>query len=135
VIGFAGSEYTANSQKLSWTIGEVIINSHTANEVTLNQGFHQSAMVITSIETNIDFTIEVSAFPNPRVNKLTVTHTDAESERLTYTVYSIKGNCKATGVLSSTTTEIDFSSFSVGIYILQITDYKGNVNRLKIVKQ
>ena len=72
----------------------------------------------------------ISLFPNPVVNEITITGAvDA-----TVKVYNINGHTMLTKTISNATESLDVSSFSAGIYIVEIqTD--NNISSRKIIKQ
>lgn len=134
VVATAGNEFTASNQTLSWTMGEVVIETFTVENAAINQGFHQSVIIITNIDTEIHFPIEIEVYPNPTSSTLTVSYSAEVAERVTYMVYNLSGNCMTAGVILNSKTELDFSSYAPGVYILRLIDSKGKVNSLRIVK-
>ncbi len=56
VYSSAGGFYSGNNIMLSWTTGEVIIDTYTSNIYALTQGFHQPSEVTSIVETDdVDF--------------------------------------------------------------------------------
>lgn len=135
VLATAGDYHTADNQSLFWTLGEVVIDNYTAGSTTLTQGFHQSSVVIASIDTTIDFPIEITVYPNPTSSKLIVLYAGEFAGGLTYRIYSLIGNILAVGVLQNAKSEIDFSTYAPGVYVLRLLDSYDKVNNIKIIKQ
>ncbi|WP_139956475.1 galactose-binding domain-containing protein [Flavicella sediminum] len=76
--------------------------------------------------------VNVSAYPNPVVDKLTVETPDVEFDR--FTLFTINGQIILKGDLHSTSNEIDMSTFSKGIYVLKLEGAK-YAKTFKVVKE
>ena len=49
VVSTAGDQHQSNNASISWTLGEVATESYTNGNATLNQGFQQGNLFISSI--------------------------------------------------------------------------------------
>ncbi len=65
--------------------------------------------------------LSVNLYPNPAVNILKISGNHITNA--SYTIYSLLGYSKSTGILHSNSSEIDISFLANGIYIFQITDF------------
>ena len=50
VIASSGDHFTGTDAQLSWTIGELVIDTYTNGSTQLTQGFHQTNLIITNVE-------------------------------------------------------------------------------------
>lgn len=64
VTASAGGHFTGANAQLSWTIGEVVIETFETETNQLTQGFHQTNMLITAVE-DLAKDFQVKIFPNP----------------------------------------------------------------------
>lgn len=76
--------------------------------------------------------LEVSISPNPFTNILQIDLGNNNSP--TYSIYNLSGQMVLSGKLSSGENNINVAALSLGIYILELTDYTGANSRNKIVK-
>ncbi len=80
----------------------------------------------------------LNVYPNPVQSQLNVTVENAISKNFTVNLYTVQGKQVTNNSNKTTTTgsiHIDASTLSSGIYIVELTDEKGNVLKEKFVKQ
>ncbi len=112
LIGTAGSV----QNNVSWSIGELINETATANNITIIQGFNQQAAgVISAIDKVINHSF--SYYPNPVVDKLRLTLENInfytwKLTDLTGRILKQKSSCMEM--------EIDMSAMARGQYVLTI---------------
>lgn len=128
VVGSAGGDSQSDVHSVSWTIGEVVTETFTSDGYLLSQGFHQGNLFVSRVNDNYPFEIELKAYPNPVVDKLTVETDELDPE---YRIVDTNGRIVANGKIHSEMKHIDFSGFPNGIYFLQVGEYRTH----KIVKQ
>lgn len=65
-VAAAAGDFCENSSgSLSWTLGEVAIETLVGANLILTQGFQQSKLTVTTIDDMQLLGIELSVFPNP----------------------------------------------------------------------
>ncbi|SEW40633.1 Por secretion system C-terminal sorting domain-containing protein [Chitinophaga sp. YR573] len=82
-------------------------------------------------------TVSLQVYPNPATTTLHVRLTLAETSRIIINIYTSTGTMRGTydlGTVSTVSKDIDVSSFSSGIYIMQISDGKTMNLSSKFVK-
>ena len=126
VVSVAGDDYKSSDASLSWTLGDVATESITNNH-TLNQGFHQGNMYISSIENGMGLDVVIKAYPNP-VMDILIIETEVQDK---YQIIDIQGEVLKNGIITSKKEEIDFTDLPTGIYFLQVDQKKTH----KIIKQ
>ena len=132
VISTSGNNFSTASTAISWTIGEVVIETVANGNNTLTQGFHQSELDVTSVQSHLP-SFNISVYPNPIVSKLTINLGDYEAKAF-LEIVDISGK---TVHLSSTATNtnIDLSGLSSGVYFLSIKNDEDQIlNTFKIQK-
>lgn len=118
VIGTAGEHHANASISLSWTIGEVAVETLENSSGGVTQGFHQFELeVITLIEGPGRLAVEV--FPNPTIHLLNV---ESFGKGESYILYNSNGQIMQDGKLTEEKEQIDFSSYPSGVYLLQIEE-------------
>jgi hypothetical protein len=128
VVSAAGDHYISNNASLSWTLGEVATESFTTTTNTLNQGFHQGNLFISSIEDELDLDFSIKAYPNPVLDILTV---ETQDQDLKYQIINMNGEVVSNGIFTSEKEEVDFTALPSGVYFLHVSGNKTH----KIIKQ
>ena len=128
VVGAAGDNYETSTASLSWTLGEVATESFTNTTNTLNQGFHQGNLFISSIEDELGLDFTIKAYPNPVMDILIV---ETQHQDLKYQIINMNGEVVSNGIFTSEKEEVDFTNLPSGVYFLQVSGNKTH----KIIKQ
>jgi trimeric autotransporter adhesin len=76
--------------------------------------------------------VGLSAYPNPAVNNVSIEHLSGKSN---YKILNVIGNTVGQGIITPTDNQVSLSQLNSGIYLIELTDYKGQRNVLRIVKQ
>jgi hypothetical protein len=127
VIGAAGNYAEQENFSLSWTLGEIVIETHTGNNYILTQGFQQGKISVATLtqEEKMDFSIKV--FPNPVRNKLYV-QTDKTGQL--FRLLNMQGQVVKSGKIENKKLSLNFSELPDGMYFLLINNMKTH----KIIK-
>ena len=120
VIGNGGETWIQGDYNLSFTLGEVAVETFIQSQTILTQGFHQETYQITQIH-ELDKAFDVSIFPNPTTDIININCNLANAKGDLY-VKDIKGSTVYFLLNFSTdqTQCIDFSTFSTGVYFIEI---------------
>lgn len=78
VVSSGGGNFQGSSSTLDWTVGETITETAVGGSSILTQGYHQSSYTIVSIPDTEHSDIQVSVFPNPTDDFITI-KTDGEA--------------------------------------------------------
>lgn len=132
IITSAGNTGFTTSSSLSWTLGEIVVNTYSSPDVVLTHGFQQATVTVTSITglTSKDFTISV--YPNPA--KEFIIMEIEEFKNFSYFLYDEKGKLLQNGVIVDKRTEIKVNNFIPGNYFLKITRRNKDLKTFKILK-
>ncbi len=135
VIASSGGHAQGEGLTISWTLGEMAIETFQNDNLILTQGFHQTDIVITSVyeSTSLDFTI--NAFPNPVKEQLTVNVQEGAAENIRFGMVDLQGNLLLEGELEGRETNIDLATFRSGVYFLTLTVKGEKVKTFRIVKK
>jgi hypothetical protein len=137
VISPAGSIDKTSTVTLEWTLGETAVQSALYNSGMITEGFHQSAIQVTSslnerAISNHRFTIS----PNPVISVLDFKSYSLENTRIKILLTDIVGkSISFTEATSNDSKNIDMSMLIAGVYLLTIKDSQGNVlESFRVVK-
>lgn len=133
VISAQGEEYTGTNLSVSFTIGEVVIDSYEGSNYSITQGFHQP---ILDFATGITFSeiTGVSVFPNPTSDFINLSFDNIESD-LVYELYDAKGKLYTQQKIYDINTIVSLKEFASGAYILFIREKNTTkFNSYKIIK-
>ena len=133
VISFSGGVFENEYGSISFTMGECITSTYTAGNYILTQGFHQTKLTIVDIPLNKVSEYEISAFPNPVEENMTL-KVDIPTG-FNYVLYDMKGVLIERNQIISTETEIDFHNHAPSTYILRVYKSTEEVRTFKIIKQ
>ncbi len=135
VISSAGDSFKSANAELSWTLGESIIETLTANNAVLTQGFHQTNLMITSVGELEQKTL-VKVFPNPVGNIVNIEV--KEGTELTHLqLVDLQGRSLISRSLPQTAgvEQLDLSLLPAGSYYLRLLNATAKtIQTLKIVK-
>ena len=127
LIGSTGHYKETSPISLSWSIGESIVETMIQDSVTLINGFQQGYISITSLINEKDQDFKIQIYPNPVEYLLNI---KSENELLEYTLINSNGQTLKMGKIGKELTNIDFSEYPCGIYILIIN----NKEAYKLIK-
>ncbi len=125
----SGGQYFFSTGSMTWTVGEVIINTIQSPDNHLTQGFNQTRINFASIE---EFTtkININVYPNPTTDYINV----EASKKTTLRVYDMSQKLIKTVSLEKQD-QVDLSDLSSGTYILSFYRKNNTIKTIKIIVQ
>ena len=133
VTSAAGGTKSIPEYKVGWTLGEPIIETGSAGNYVLTQGFHQPKLTVTSTEIFAD-DFNVKVYPNPTQQFISI-QSDKLLENKEYALFSLSGAKLMEGEIRDRTTKLNLENKASGSYFLKLS---GENNRplqtFKIVK-
>lgn len=131
VISSQGDSYTNSSGSIDFTIGEVVINTGTDGTNDITQGFHQTTWNFAELE-DFDAVFEVSIFPNPTQDVLTIQATAFEG--VTFVLTDATGRIVMEDILVGELTPLNVASFEVGTYNLSLEKSSSIIKTIRLIK-
>ena len=117
VVSSSGDSYSNGSVIMDYTLGEIVVETHTNSTTILTQGFHQGVLEVHTGVVNID--IKTKVYPNPTRNFLIVEL--EENVNADILVYDINGKLVIKDRLNNEQQkQLDFSFLKQGNYLLHI---------------
>ncbi len=135
LVSSAGDSFKNTSYQLDWSIGELLTETYSADGKLLTQGFHQNNYTVSTViaqAPQVDFTI--TAFPNPTTDFIRLNVEGTNVENLKYTITDISGKVLQNNRLLENNQQISFANYTVGTYLITISQNKKVVKSFKIIK-
>ena len=138
VVASAGGSAETSNFIVSWTLGEVAIETLESSSITLTQGFQQGYFEITSIDESITGNITLKVYPNPAAEFIWVAMETVDIKVATIEIFDIDGKrvYNQKWHLIDGEKQILLNGFSASQYILRVSDETGKVlQNLKLIKR
>lgn len=128
VVAPAGDHFINSSAQMSYTLGEPVIATVSDDSNTMTQGFQQSNLTVTGIETLID-KVSVSIYPNPTSDRVMVDLGNVKGD-FDLILFSGSGQLVYSERLGQDRTlQIDMSHYANGNYLLNVVDRTNPLKR------
>lgn len=134
VVATDGDHFINSSGSISYTIGEPVTETYSGTSTILTQGFQQSSLVVTGIFEPGGINYEITAYPNPAIEFVTVKVSSIETPDMQYLLYDSNGRLLLRGLINDTETDIPFANYIPAEYILKILQNKTELISFKIIK-
>ncbi len=120
VISSAGASQTASEIEVSWTLGELVIETISSGSNTLTQGFQQSKLTVTAVPGVQYAEIALKVFPNPTHDFITIQFEELV-DGSAYSLFDVTGKVIERKLITATRTVIHLKNCASGLYILKLT--------------
>lgn len=120
VIATAGEHYIGSQAQVSWTMGEVVIETVIGTNAIITQGFHQPDSMVVGVEELANGNWQFAIYPNPSRGAFVI-EGDA-SLALSMTVYDIIGKEIWKGQMIGGRRVIDLTGKANGMYFLNVSN-------------
>jgi hypothetical protein len=133
-VASAGQQLTGSNGQVSYTVGEPAVTTLSSASNAVTQGFQQSNMFATGINQRAPAQYTVTVYPNPVNDQLTI-FIQGLDQRASFRLYDDMGKILYETSTMEEKTQMDFSRFASGQYLLELTDQNGKIfNTQKITK-
>lgn len=134
VISSSGSVLKNSSGSLSFTLGELVIDTKNAGATAITQGFHQTKLTITAINVLREKNYSISAFPNPTNDFVNLKIEKGDIHDIEIVLFDLQGKVLSNQKIESTNTEVPFSGYNSGKYFLKVIQKGKEIQTFKIIK-
>jgi hypothetical protein len=132
-ISVCGNSNQIGEYDISWSLGQVVIESYMANDLVVTQGIHQPFVIITHILQDSKNDLEIKAYPNP-AHEFIIVELKKET-KLSFIISSSNGKIVFNGDLLNKVNKIELKQIPPGSYILKISGTESNAfNSYNIIK-
>lgn len=131
----AGGNASAANGSVSYSIGQVCYINAASTSSNVNQGVQQpyEFFIISSIDVP-DPAPELSVYPNPLRDFVTLNYSGAITSGLKYNLFDQLGNLIATQSITTPQTEIRMDQLSMATYMLQVVSSEKTIKTFQIIK-
>jgi len=126
VIATQGDYFSNANGSISYTIGEIVIETIISGSNSLTQGFHQTNLTVLGVG-DFENNYQVVIFPNP-VSTILQLDIDNSSE-LNYKIFDLQGRLLSAKNIENKLSNINMSNYSKGLYLLAL--YNESNQKLK----
>ncbi|MGB0882451.1 MAG: T9SS type A sorting domain-containing protein [Vicingaceae bacterium] len=130
-----GGEATGTGGTTSYSVGQVVYTTNTGSNGSVSQGVQQPYEI--SVITGINKTtihLEMSVYPNPTTNYLSLKVGSEKLESLTYQLIDLQGKVIENTKVTANNTTIKMEALPKAIYFLNVSDNNQLVKTFKIIK-
>ncbi len=132
VVSTAGTHATGTGVQLSWTVGEPVIETFTGTSAIITQGFHQTRLVVTTVDPAVYPGLTLTVYPNPVSSTLKLEITGDGLKNLFFCLYNMEGKCILKRKVESSHELVGMESCAPGAYLLSV--FRGADQLLKSFK-
>ncbi len=134
IISSSGGYSDGSSGQLSWTLGDLAIETYSTGDVSLTQGFQQPAYEVTTAFENLEYNFAIQVYPVPSSDFITVEFDEVQNN-LEVVLYNLQGEIVLSKKVESKTITLDLNYLSPSEYILKIINKeKSLLKSYKILK-
>ena len=135
VIGQAGATYENDTNKLSYTAGEVLVGAMTSEDgsIQLGNGYYPSLDLSTLNTQSPELKLKVKVYPNPTTESIFITHPTEQFFEVAITDVSGKQILQTAHQRQQ---PLNVQSLTSGTYLVTVTTKDSKqTNTYKIIKQ
>lgn len=135
-IAATGGDATGAGGSSSYTVGQVVYTTVTGSNGSSAQGVQHAYEVFDVVNLDESFAVhlEISAFPNPTVDILTISIQGDMTQDLSFQLIDNLGRLITTGSLVEKEMQIEMSDLPAGNYFFNISSITGIIKTVKIIK-
>lgn len=131
----SGGDAYGNGGSAAYTIGQVTYTTNTETTSSLAQGVQQAYEIsIISELDNLDINLNLSIYPNPTTDLLTLNIDALNNENIAYQLFDINGKILVYKKITTNQESILMADYASATYFLKITKNNKEVQTFKIIK-
>ena len=134
VIATGGEFSKNNNGSIGYTIGEPVIETFKGTSGSLTQGFHQTFILVTTINESTGLDYEINVFPNPALDFIRLKMNRDNTSNPQYFLFDGAGHVVQQNRILQNETDIFLNDLPSATYILTILDNQKELKTVKIVK-
>jgi hypothetical protein len=130
-----GGDASGSGGTVAYSVGQIVYTTNTGTTGSVAQGVQQpfEISVVLGIDNNA-INLEVTAYPNPTTNFLTLNVGKAELSTLNFQLYDISGKLIESRKIISSSETITMENLPTATYFLKVTNNNKEVKTFKIIK-
>ena len=130
-----GGDASGSGGTVAYSVGQIFYTTNTGTTGSEAQGVQQPYEI--SIVLGIDnhsINLELSAYPNPTTNNLTLNVGKTELSTLNFQLYDVSGKLIESRKIISSTETISTENLTSSTYFLKVSNNNNEVKTFKIIK-
>jgi hypothetical protein len=130
-----GGDATGSGGSVAYSVGQIVYTTHTGTTGSVAQGVQQpyEISVVLGIENSL-IDLDVSAYPNPTTQNLTLSIGNDISKTLHFQLCDLSGKIIERRKISNRTETIHMENLATGPYFLKVSNANNEVKIFKIIK-
>ena len=131
----AGGDATGSGGKVSYSTGQIAYIYASGANGSEHQGVQQP-FEISTLGNDIfpTITLEMTVYPNPTANDITLKIADYSTENLSYQLVDIRGKKISNEKIINSETQISLENLNSAIYFLEVHNQSKLIKTFKIIK-
>lgn len=136
-INSSGKDITSSTGSISYSVGQLFLENSSTSNGSIFSGVQFPFVNATTLGLNDNTTINlgIDAYPNPVVDKLTLTFNNVDIKDLTYVVYNTLGLKLMKGKVSDLKTNLNFEHLPNTMYLITILKNNKTIKNFKVFKK
>ena len=130
-----GSDASGSGGTAAYSVGQIVYTTNTGITGSVAQGVQQAyeISIVLGIEIH-SINLEITAYPNPTTNYLTLNVGKAELSTLNFQLYDISGKIIESRKIISNSETIGTENLPSATYFLKVNNDNNEVKTFKIIK-
>ncbi len=120
VVAPAGNYHESGNRSISWTLGDVVIETFSAANRQLTQGFQQGDLVVSTLARDVFGDLNIRVFPNPARDLVTLSVDTELQDKVDYMLFSMDGRLIDRQAVKDRETGIPFEHLERGVYFIRV---------------
>ena len=132
----AGGNASGTGGSVSYSIGQMNYTTNTGTSGSVCQGVQipYEIFAITNVDEAKGLNINLSAFPNPTFDNLTLKIEGTAAKNLCYLLFDMNGKLLANQKLVEAETKIAMNNYAAATYFIKIIENNNTLKTFKIIK-
>jgi len=135
VFSSTGGTGQNTSGSISFTLGELVIDTRDDGSRVLTQGFHQTEILLTAMHELSGSGIQIMAYPNPTHDFVILKFEKGEIPNIEYILFDLRGQLLLKEKLTGNEAKISFQSYNPGSYFIKVSGDGKEIQTFKILKR
>lgn len=133
LISTSGNSHQNGDMQITWSLGELMIETFSSPGNSLTQGFNQPQLTVTNVQANELAEINVLLYPNPTHSFINIQLDEYRDTK--FYIYTIDGRLLVSEKIASDITTIDLQQFNSGIYLVKILHDRSLLKTYQVIKK
>jgi hypothetical protein len=136
-VNATGGNASGSGGSASYSVGQVTYQTHSGANGSVAEGVQQpfEISVVTGLEEVDGINLELSAYPNPVNDNLTLEVVNFHLTSFTFQLFDMNGKLLQSEIIAGNQTSITMSNLAPATYFLKVTEGNKEVKTFKIVKR